>query len=247
MKGPRQQSIKTITETRDDEYDQRPEIVPVHQMNHHKWDEDHAQKGELIGSGEDLRELQVRSLEAWVCGGASPDTCCGALSAVAGSSPVLAKNRCEREGKLPSGRSSSTRSMRCMGKNTTAGVKGSPSFTITVRSSKEASSTPLRLNPSVARVRIMPQNFSRGLHSVTITTDPDRKGSRAPATKLKPVLEGLLSTERLSRDARLIASSRNPGFDRLVGFKVPRLPESAPPVKIKAQLFPHNRPVAQLV
>ena len=68
--------------------------------------------------------------------------------------------------------------MRCIGKNTTAGVKGSPSFTITVRSSKEASSAPLRLRPSGARARIIPQNFSRGLHKVTITTAPGKNGSR---------------------------------------------------------------------
>ena len=69
-------------------------------------------------------------------------------STAAGCSPVLAKKRWESDGRLPSGRSSSTRSMRCMGKKTTAGVKGSPSRTITARSSNKASSAPLRLRPS---------------------------------------------------------------------------------------------------
>src|SRR5258708_22521394 len=68
--------------------------------------------------------------------------------------------------------------MRCMGKKTTAGVKGSPLFTIKIRSSNEASSAPLRLRPSEARARIIPQNFSRGLHRVTKTSAPGRKGSR---------------------------------------------------------------------
>ena len=98
--------------------------------------------------------------------------------AAAGSRPVLLRKRCERDGNVPSGRSSSTRSMRCMGKKTTAGVKGSPSRTITVRSSKEASSTPLKLRPSGDSARIIPQNFSRGFESVAITRAPAANGPR---------------------------------------------------------------------
>lgn len=69
------------------------------------------------------------------------------------------------------------RSIRCIGKKTTAEVKGSPSRTITVRSSNEASSTPLMLSPAGARARIIPQNFSRGLESVAITSAPGENGS----------------------------------------------------------------------
>jgi len=39
-----------------------------------------------------------------------------------------------------------------------------------------AISTPRRLRPSLARWRIAPQNFSRGLVSVAITSAPGRKG-----------------------------------------------------------------------
>ena len=97
---------------------------------------------------------------------------------VAGSEPVLAEKRCASEGRFPSGRSSSTRSIRCMGKKTIAGLNDSPSFTITTRSSKEANSMPLRLSPSGDSERIMPQNLSRGLPSVTTTRHPGKKGSR---------------------------------------------------------------------
>ena len=97
---------------------------------------------------------------------------------VAGSDPVLAEKRCESEGRFPSGRSSSTRSIRCMGKKTIAGLNDSPSFTMSTRSSKDANSTPLRLSPSGDSERIMPQNLSRGLPSVTTTRHPGKKGSR---------------------------------------------------------------------
>ena len=103
---------------------------------------------------------------------------------VAGSDPVLAEKRCASEGRFPSGRSSSTRSIRCMGKKTIAGLNDSPFFTITTRSSKEANSMPLRLSPSGDSERIMPQNLSRGLPSVTTTRHPGKKGSRGALTEV---------------------------------------------------------------
>src|SRR6516164_10993565 len=139
-------------------------------MDDDEWDEDHPQKSELIGSSEDLRNFHAGSFA-----GCGRESWWGAR-ATAGSKPVLARKRCESEGRVPSGRSSSTRSMRCMGKNTTAGVKGSPSRTMTVRSSKDASSAPLRLRPSGAKARIIPQNFSRGLHNVAMTSAPAANG-----------------------------------------------------------------------
>src|SRR3954465_3687991 len=149
-------------------------------MNDDERNEDHAQQCELVRSGKDLRELHEGSLEAFeVCAFLCPAPGAGfAISTVAGSKPVLLRKRCESDGKFPSGRSSSTRSMRCMGKKTTAGVNGSPSLTITVRSSKEANSAPLKLSPSAARARIIPQNFSRGLDNVAMTI--------APATNRSP-------------------------------------------------------------
>src|SRR5208283_362907 len=165
MKRTGQQSVQPIAETGNHEHDQRPEITAFHQVNDDEGNKDHSQQSELVGRRKDLGEPHAGSLGARE-----------GASAPSGCSPVLAKKRCESDGRFPSGKSSSTRSMRCMGKKTTAGVKGSPSFTITVRSSKEASSAPLRLRPSGARARIIPQNFSRGLHKVTMTSAPGRNG-----------------------------------------------------------------------
>src|SRR5215472_11313254 len=163
-------------------------------MDDDERDEDHPQKSKLIGSGEDLRKLHAGAfeecgLESWWGASASP-----------GSKPVLARKRCESEGRVPSGRSSSTRTMRCMGKKTTAGVKGSPSRTMTVRSSKDASSAPLRLRPSAAKARIIPQNFSRGLHNVAITSAPGANGT------LRAGGDRFVSMQRLSPGRRSIAN-----------------------------------------
>lgn len=59
MKCAGEQAVEAITETSNDKYDQGPEVVPVDQVNHDKWDEDHPQKRELVGSGKNLRELQA--------------------------------------------------------------------------------------------------------------------------------------------------------------------------------------------
>src|SRR5579864_2447817 len=95
--------------------------------------------------------------------------------------------------------------MRCIGKKTTAGVNGSPSLTITARSSKEASSAPLRLKPSGRSARIMPQNFSRGLHRVAITNAPGTNGSRDLAAA-DGSLDKFFSTLRLSLGEERIAN-----------------------------------------
>src|SRR4051812_13349500 len=143
-------------------------------MDHDEGNEDHPQQRELIGCGKDLGEFHAGSLGACNEDALRP----AGGSAAMGSRPVFARKRCESDGKLPSGGSRSTRSIRCMGKNTIAGVKGSPSRTMTVRSSKEASSAPLRLSPSGASARIIPQNFSRGLLKVTMTSAPEMNTSR---------------------------------------------------------------------
>src|SRR5438309_1025013 len=206
------QAIEAIAETRHHENDQRQQIMPVYEMDHDEGNENHPQQSELVGSREDLRELHAGSSEASELCRLLASTLEG-VRAWDGSSPVLEKNRCEREGRLPSGRSSSTRSRRCMGKKTTAGVNGSPSRTITARSSKEASSAPLRLRPSGARARIIPQNFSRGLLRVAITSAPGTNSSRAP-DKAVPLLEtrfcARFSTVRLSPGDARIANQSTP-------------------------------------
>src|SRR5450755_796816 len=200
MKRARQQAVESVAETGNHENSERPEISPFDQMDHNERNENHSQQGQLVGRGEDLGKLHAGSFEAGDEETASDNT-------ADGSSPVLAKKRCEREGRLPSGRSSSTRSMRCMGKNTTAGVKGSPSRTITARSSKEASSAPLRLRPSAARARIIPQNFSRGLHKVAITSAPGTNGSRVLAAALGAPIAESFCTLRLSPGEACIANA----------------------------------------
>jgi len=127
-------------------------------------------------------------------------------SAADGSSPVLAKKRWESEDRLPSGRSSTTRSIRCMGKKTTAGVNGSPSLAIAAISSNEASSTPLSRRPSGASARIIPQNFSRGLPRLTITSVPGINGSCVLAGAAGPRLDNFLSTQGLSPGEARIAT-----------------------------------------
>src|SRR5271167_3762821 len=134
---------------------------------------DHPQQRELIRSGENLPKVHrfdsPPDLSPWL-----PRN--SLTRSGAGSRPVFSAKRWARESRLPSGRSSSMRSMRCMGKKTTPEVKGSPFLTCEARSSKEETSTPRRLRPSAARLRIAPQNFSRGFVNVAITSAPGRKG-----------------------------------------------------------------------
>src|SRR5246127_4937113 len=210
MKRPGQQAVQPIAEPGDHENHQRPKVVAIHQMDHDEWNKNHPQQGELVGGGKDLREFHARPL-----GTRAPGVCSSSLafsgsaldgaSAAEGCNPVLAKKRCDSEGRFPSGKSSSTRSMRCMGKKTTAGVNGSPSRTITARSSKEASSAPLRLSPSGASARIIPQNFSRGLHRVAITRAPGRNGSRVSESG-NGSLDEFFTTLRLSPGEARIAN-----------------------------------------
>src|SRR5271165_2752827 len=218
MQRAGQQSVQSIAETGNHEHDQSPEVTPFHQVNDDERNKDHAQQGELVGGRENLGEPHARSLGAH---DAVPGNSWDALdraSAADGSSPVLARKRCESEGRFPSGRSSSTRSMRCMGKKTTAGVNGSPSFTITARSSNEASSAPLKLRPSGASPCTIPQNFSRGVLRVTITIAPGVKGPCALACPPLPVLVGFFSTQRLSPGGARIATPRT--IERLSCYRV---------------------------
>src|SRR5206468_4792784 len=132
-------------------------------MTPHEIDDDerqkhHSQQRELVRSSQQLGELHWRSSAAW-----------WRANTASGSSPVLVAKRWESEEILPSGRSSSIRSMRCVGKKTTPGEICSPSFTIETRSSNEANSMPHRDTPSGLSESIAPQNFARGLPSVSRT------------------------------------------------------------------------------
>src|SRR5437660_9197557 len=132
-------------------------------MTPHEIDDDerqkhHSQQRELVRSSQQLGELHWRSSAAW-----------WRANTATGCRPGLLAKRWESEEILPSGRSSSIRSMRCVGKKTTPGETCSPSFTIETRSSNEASSIPHRDTPSGLSESNTPQNFSRGLPSVSTT------------------------------------------------------------------------------
>ena len=136
------------------------------------------------------------------------------MSTDAGPRPVLLAKRCDSEGMLPSGRSSSMRSTRCIGTKTTPGENGSPSLTRDTRSSNEASSTPQRLNPSGVRERMAPQSFSLGLPSVTSTIMPGRNG--LPPVGAAPSLWVTFSTTAIVAGRwRLCNSSPNAILPRL--------------------------------
>src|SRR5208337_2169012 len=176
MQGAGQEAIEAVAQSGENEQRQRPFEVVLDQIDDDERQENHAQQRELVGRGQDLPEVH-RSF--------SPPACPRALSrnsltrSGAGSWPVFWAKRWASERMFPSGRSSSIRSTRCMGKKTTPEVKGSPLLTCEARSSKDATSTPRRLRPSPARWRIAPQNFSRGFANVAITSAPGRKGLTA--------------------------------------------------------------------
>src|ERR1700727_2568955 len=179
MKRASQQTVEAIAKAGNDEVNQSPQITAIDKVNHDERNQNHPQQRQLIRSRKNLREPHTGSFVD--CGwetswGSLPAVFGVGARAMEGSSPVFVRNRWERGGSPPSGRSSSTRSIRCMGKKTTAGVNGSPSLTITVRSSNDASAAPLKLRPSGASARIIPQNFSRGLLRVAITRAPGKKG-----------------------------------------------------------------------
>src|SRR5215472_6650416 len=165
MESAGEQSIKSVTHSSQHKQAQRQQIVAIDQPDQDEGQEQHAEHRELVWCSEQLRDLHARSCVA-----------SRLVSKLAGSSPVFAVKRCEREGMLPSGRSSSMRSSRCMGKNTTPREKASPSLTRATRSSNDASSMPRKLKPSALNARIAPQNFSRGFESVTTTIVPGLNG-----------------------------------------------------------------------
>src|SRR6266849_543673 len=169
MQRAGQESIEAVAQSGENEQRQRPFVIVLEQIDDNERQEDHPQQRELIGRGQDLPEIHRFF--------SPPAPARNSLTrSGAGSSPVFCAKRWASERRLPSGRSSSIRSTRCMGKKTTPEVKGSPLLICEARSSKDATSTPRRLRPSPARWRIAPQNFSRGLVNVAITSAPGRKG-----------------------------------------------------------------------
>src|SRR5271165_1825934 len=169
MQSAGQQSVESVAKPGEDKQCERPLEVVLHQIDDDERQKDHAQQRELVGRGQHLAEIHRAGSPA--AGSENSPTRMGT-----GSWPVFSAKRCARDWMLPSGRSSSMRSMRCIGKNTTPEVNGSPALIWATRSSNEARSTPRRLRPMEERVRIAPQNFSRGLPSVTMTSAPAWKG-----------------------------------------------------------------------
>ena len=146
--------------------------MTAHEIDNNERQKHHAQERELVRSSEQLGELHCwSSVIRW------------RENTETGSKPVLAAKRWESEGIFPSGKSSSIRSIRCVGKKTTPGETCSPSFTIETKSSNEANSMPQRDTPSGLSESIAPQNFSRGLPSVSSTMVPGWNGFSPRATE----------------------------------------------------------------
>src|SRR5208282_387051 len=177
MQGAGQQAIEAVAHSGENEQRQRTFEIVLDQIDDDEGQENHAQERELVGRSQDLPVVH-RSFSPWE--GSPPALARNSLTrSGAGSCPVFCAKRWASERMLPSGRSSSILSTRCMGKKTTPEVKGSPLLICEARSSKEATSTLRRLRPSAERWRIAPQNFSRGLAKVAITSAPGRKGLTA--------------------------------------------------------------------
>ena len=56
-----QQSIQPVAESGNHEEQKRPEITALHQFDHDKRNKNHPQQRELVGRGEDLRQLHAGS------------------------------------------------------------------------------------------------------------------------------------------------------------------------------------------
>src|SRR5579871_523257 len=228
MQFARQQSIQAIAQSRGDEQPERPRVSSLYQFDHDERHKDHAQQRQLVRRGQDLRELHSAPSAAAIAALARRPSPAGERNASAASKPVFEVNRCESDGSVPSARSSSMRSMRCMGKKTTAGLKGSPSFTMSTKSSKEASSMPLMLTPSAARLRIFPQNLSRGLPNVTTTIAPCANGFGTELGCERPSF----AMQRLSLQQvgfATVAWARTPANSQAAASA---LPDSTPPFRI---------------
>src|SRR6267143_5631666 len=173
---PGEEAVEAVAHSGENEQRQRPFEIVLDHIDDDERQENHPQQRELVGRGQDLAKVH-RCFSPTALPAALPRNSLTRIGA--GSCPVFSAKRWASERRFPSGRSSSMRSMRCMGKKTTPEVKGSPFLTCEARSSNDATSTPRRLRPSPARWRIAPQNFSRGLVNVAITSAPGRNGLTA--------------------------------------------------------------------
>src|SRR5208337_2431741 len=176
MQPAGQQAVESVAQPGQNEQRQRPFEIVLDQIDDDERQENHPQHRELVGRGQNLPEVH-RSFSPPAPLATLPRN--SLTRRGAGSSPVFCAKRWASERRFPSGRSNSIRSTRCMGKKTTPEVKGSPLLICEARSSKDATSTPRMLTPSPERWRIAPQNFSRGLPNVAITSTPGRKGLTA--------------------------------------------------------------------
>src|SRR5208283_156237 len=193
MQRARQQAIESVAQPSQDEQRECPLEIVLDQIDDDEGQKYHPQQGELIGRGEDLAQVHrdsppagsaSESFTSW----SGPSAACSSsafpvavgrnslTSMGAGSSPVFCAKRWASDGSVPSGRSSSRRSMRCMGKNIAPAAKGSPSRIWAMKVSKEERSTPRMLRPTGDSCRIAPQNFSRGFARMAMTMAPARKG-----------------------------------------------------------------------
>src|SRR5271156_4920114 len=185
MQGAGEEAVEAIAESGENEERQRPFEIVLDQIDDDEWQEDHPQQGELVGRGEDLPQVHRSFSPPDSSRKRSPRESRpvwprnSLTRSGAGSCPVFSAKRWASERMFPSGRSSSIRSTRCIGKNTTPEVKGSPFLICEARLSKDETSTPRRLSPSAERWRIAPQNFSRGLPNIAITSTPGRNGLTA--------------------------------------------------------------------
>src|SRR5947209_16518720 len=96
--------------------------MPVHQVDDNERQKQHAQQRELIGRSQELGNFHspVPFDDSSL---ASP------ISAVAGDTPVLDSNRCDNDGIESLDTSNSTRSTRCMGRNSVLADIVSPAAT----------------------------------------------------------------------------------------------------------------------
>src|ERR1700747_3348644 len=160
MQCARQEAVEAVAHSGENEQRERPFEIVLDHIDDDERQDNHPQQRELVGGGQDLPEVH-RCLSPPALAPTLPRS--SLTRSDAGSCPVFCAKRWASERMFPSGRSSSIRSTRCMGKKTTPEVKGSPFLICEARLSKEAISTPRRLRPSLDRWRIAPQNFSRGL------------------------------------------------------------------------------------
>lgn len=156
--------------------------------------------------------------------------------------PVSAAKRSDRDGNPLEDASISTRSTRCMGKNTAPRVKSSPERVMATQSSNETSSHPRRPIPAPESERIAPQNFSRGADNVTKTTAPGRKGPAAASEFDTRISQRRLFTHGII--SALVAGRTQPSIHEEISSALARRNDTradGPREKARGPLLDSNR------